>query len=52
MTYNVWYETENGKVQFIDKVFTNREDAIKYLTGQLEWLDLTEEKMWIVAEHK
>lgn len=48
--YNVWYTTTFDNDIYLDKVFTSLQEALKFVAGQLEWLDPVEEKMWITAE--
>jgi hypothetical protein len=47
--YKVWYIDIDNDTH-LDKVFTNEADALKYVSGQLNWLDPVEEGIYITAE--
>ena len=47
--YTVWYQTTFDPTVYLDKTFTSLQETLKYVAGQLEWLDPVEERIWFTA---
>jgi hypothetical protein len=48
--YKILYTTTFGPEVSVMKEFTSLQEAEKQLILLTEWLDLTQERIWIVAE--